>query len=126
MPSQLPVIVIVGRPNVGKSTLYNRLAGRRMAIVSDIPGTTRDRISMDAEWAGRRFLLVDTGGIEDRPGDLLWQDVRAQTARALEDASAVILVVDAGTGISPGDREAADLVRRTGKPYVLAANKADN
>lgn len=81
---------------------------------------------MDAEWGGRRFLLVDTGGIEDRPGDLLWQDVRAQTARALADANAVILVVDSSTGISPGDKEAADLVRRTGKPYVLAANKADN
>ena len=126
MPSQLPVIVIVGRPNVGKSTLYNRLAGRRMAIVSDIPGTTRDRVSMDAQWDGRRFLLVDTGGIEDRPGDLLWQDVRAQTARALNDADAVILVVDVAAGMSPGDSEAADLVRRAGKPYVLAANKADN
>lgn len=97
-----------------------------MAIVSDIPGTTRDRVSMDAEWNGKRFLLVDTGGIEDRPGDLLWDDVRAQTARALEDADAVIFVVDAAAGISPGDREAADLVRRSGKPYVLAANKADN
>jgi GTP-binding protein len=97
-----------------------------MAIVSDIPGTTRDRVSMDAEWNGKCFLLVDTGGIEDRPGDLLWQDVRAQTARALADADAVILVVDAAAGISPGDREAAELVRRAGKPYVLAANKADN
>lgn len=126
MPSQLPVIVIVGRPNVGKSTLYNRLAGRRMAIVSDIPGTTRDRISMDAEWNDKRFLLVDTGGIEDRPGDTLWEDVRAQTAIALRDADVVILVVDAATGISPGDRDAADLVRRSGKPFVLAANKADN
>lgn len=124
--ARLPVVAIVGRPNVGKSTLYNRLAGRRMAIVSDIPGTTRDRISMDAEWRGKRFLLVDTGGIEDRPGDLLWEDVRAQTARAIEDADAVILVVDAGTGIAPGDREATDLVRRSGKPYVVAANKADN
>ncbi len=97
-----------------------------MAIVSDVPGTTRDRVSMDAEWNGKRFLLVDTGGIEDRPSDLLWEDVRAQTARALADADAVILVVDAAAGISPGDREAADLVRRSGKPYVLAANKADN
>lgn len=126
MPERLPIIAIVGRPNVGKSTLYNRLAGRRMAIVSDIPGTTRDRVSMDAEWNGKRFLLVDTGGIEDRSGDLLWEDVRTQTAKALEDADAVVLVVDASTGISHGDREAADLVRRSGKPYVLAANKADN
>ncbi len=126
MSARLPVVAIVGRPNVGKSTLYNRLAGRRMAIVSDVPGTTRDRISRDAEWNGRRFLLVDTGGIEDRPGDLLWEDVKAQTAQALHDADAVILVVDAAVGISPGDREATDLVRRSGKPYVLAANKADN
>ncbi len=126
LSSRLPVVAIVGRPNVGKSTLYNRLAGRRMAIVSDIPGTTRDRISLDAEWHGKRFLLVDTGGIEDRPGDLLWDDVRAQTAVALEDADVVILVVDSAAGISPGDREATDLVRRSGKPYVLAANKADN
>ncbi len=126
MSARLPVVAIVGRPNVGKSTLYNRLAGRRMAIVSDVPGTTRDRISMDASWNGRRFVLVDTGGIEDRPGDLLWEDVRSQTAKALEDADIVILVVDAASGISPGDREATDLVRRSGKPYVIAANKADN
>jgi GTP-binding protein len=126
MPTDLPVIAIVGRPNVGKSTLFNRLAGRRIAIVSDVPGTTRDRISIDAAWGDRRFLLVDTGGIEDRPGDLLWQDVRAQTARAIEEADAVILVVDASTGVVPGDKEAAELVRRSGKPHVLAANKADN
>jgi GTP-binding protein len=126
LPSQLPVIAIVGRPNVGKSTLFNRLAGRRLAIVSDVPGTTRDRISLDAEWGGRHFLLVDTGGIEDRPGDLLWEDVRSQTAKALQDADAVILVVDASQGISPGDSEALDLVRRSNKPFVLAANKADN
>lgn len=126
LSSRLPVVAIVGRPNVGKSTLYNRLAGRRMAIVSDVPGTTRDRISMDAEWKGKRFLLVDTGGIDERQNDLLWEDVQAQTARAIEDADAVILVVDTGTGIAPGDREATDLVRRSGKPYVVAANKADN
>ncbi len=126
MSSRLPIVAIVGRPNVGKSTLYNRLAGRRVAIVSDVPGTTRDRVSMDAEWNGNRFMLVDTGGIEERPGDLLWEDVRAQTARAIADADAVILVVDASAGISPGDAEATDLVRRSGKPYVLAANKADN
>ncbi len=123
---QLPIIAIVGRPNVGKSTLFNRLAGRRIAIVSDTPGTTRDRVSTDARWGDRRFLLVDTGGIEDRPGDLLWQDVRGQTARAIHDADALVLVVDSASGISPGDAEAADLVRRSGKPYVLAANKADN
>lgn len=123
---QLPIIAIVGRPNVGKSTLFNRLAGRRIAIVSDVPGTTRDRVSTDARWGDRRFMLVDTGGIEDRPGDLLWQDVRGQTARAIQDSDAMILVVDSASGISPGDAEAADLVRRSGKPYVLAANKADN
>ena len=97
-----------------------------MAIVSDVPGTTRDRVSTDAVWADRRFMLVDTGGIEERPGDVLWQDVRAQTARAMEDADANILVVDSAEGITFADNEAADLVRRSGKPCVLAANKADN
>jgi GTPase len=122
----LPIIAIVGRPNVGKSTLFNRLAGRRIAVVSDIPGTTRDRVSSDAEWGDHRFMLVDTGGIDEQSTDALWGDVRAQTARALEDADAVVLVADASTGVTAGDEEAADLVRRSGKPAILAANKADN
>ena len=126
MSSELPVIAIIGRPNVGKSTLFNRLAGRRIAIVSDIPGTTRDRVSIDAEWAGRRYLLIDTGGIEERPGDTLWDEVRIQTGRAVEQADALMLVVDATEGIHPNDQDAADIARRSGKPCVLVANKADN
>ncbi len=128
----LPIIAIVGRPNVGKSTLFNRLAGRRTAIVSDVPGTTRDRVSIDAEWRDRKFIIVDTGGIEDKPAlsskgtpPLLWESVREQAKRALAEADGIILVVDAMTGIMPDDREAADLVRRTGKPSVIAVNKAD-
>ncbi|MEX0761575.1 MAG: ribosome biogenesis GTPase Der [Dehalococcoidia bacterium] len=122
----LPIVAIVGRPNVGKSTLFNRLAGRRIAIVSDIPGTTRDRVSVDASWNDRRFMLLDTGGIEDRPGTLLWEDVRQQTEQALKQADGVILVVDVTEGLTPSDEDAADMVRRSNKPAVIAANKADN
>jgi GTP-binding protein len=117
---------------VGKSTLFNRLAGRRIAIVSDVPGTTRDRVSIDAEWLGRRFMLVDTGGIEESPGPTtagtpaeLWRHVREQTQRALEQADGVVLVVDATTGLVPQDKDAAEMVRRSGKPCVIAVNKAD-
>ena len=124
----LPVIAIVGRPNVGKSTLFNRLSGRRIAIVSDTPGTTRDRVSVDAEWHGSRFLLIDTAGIEDSPiAEIdLWEDVRYQTQRALESADASILVVDLADGITSTDYDAVHLARRSGKPLILAANKADN
>ena len=121
-----PVIVIAGRPNVGKSTLFNRLAGRRFAIVSDIAGTTRDRVSTDAEWDGYAYVLIDTGGIEERPERALWEEVQGQTGQAIEQADAVILVVDVNAGVIPGDVEAADLVRRSGKPVIVAANKADN
>ncbi len=132
----LPVIAIVGRPNVGKSTLFNRLAGgRRIAIVSDVPGTTRDRVAIDAEWRGTRFMVVDTGGIEDRPGAAtagtygtpaeLWAQVRSQTQVALEQADGVILVVDTKAGLVSADKDAADMVRRAGKPTVVAVNKAD-
>ena len=121
-----PVIVIAGRPNVGKSTLFNRLAGRRFAIVSDEAGTTRDRVSTDAEWDEVPYVLIDTGGIEGRPERALWEEVQGQTAQALRQADAVILVVDVNEGVMPGDAEAADLVRRSEKPVVVAANKADN
>ncbi len=121
-----PVIVIAGRPNVGKSTLFNRLAGRRFAIVSDIAGTTRDRVSTHAEWDGYSYVLIDTGGIEEQPERELWEEIRGQTAQALEQADAVILVVDVNEGVTPNDTEAADLVRRSGKPVIVAANKADN
>ncbi len=124
----LPVIAIIGRPNVGKSTLFNRLSGRRIAIVSDTPGTTRDRVSVDAEWFERRFLLIDTAGIEDNPTAevVLWEEVRFQTDRALENADVGILLVDISEGLTSTDYDAAELARRSGKPMILAANKADN
>jgi len=123
----LPVIAIVGRPNVGKSTLFNRLAGRRIAIVSDVPGTTRDRVSIDAEWGRHKFLLVDTAGVEDRPhDDLIWDDIKAQVQLALDQADGVIFAVDVNDGVTNADEDAAQMVRMSGKPVVLAANKADS
>ncbi len=122
----IPIIAIVGRSNVGKSTLFNRLAGQRIAVVSDVPGTTRDRVSGDASWNDRRFILVDTGGLEPLTEDPLLRDVRTQAERALAGADAVILVADATQGLTPADTDAADLVRRSAKPTVVAVNKADN
>ncbi len=122
----LPVVAIIGRPNVVKSTLFNRLAGRRIAIVSDIPGTTRDRVSIDAEWGRHRYLIVDTAGVEDRPhNELMWHDIKAQVEIALNQADAIIFTVDVNDGVTDSDEDAADMVRRTGKPVVVAANKAD-
>lgn len=126
MSPKLPVIAIIGRPNVGKSTLFNRLAGRRIAIVSETPGTTRDRISTDTEWDDRRYLLIDTGGIEERSNNVLWENIKAQTERAVKQSDALILVVDASQGISPDDFDATKLARHSGKPCIVAANKADN
>ena len=124
----LPIIAIVGRPNVGKSTLFNRLAGRRIAIVSDTPGTTRDRVSTDAEWFGVRFVLVDSAGIEGTPlaEQQLWNEVRQQSLVALQQADIAVVMVDIRAGDTPADREVLDMVRRAGIPYVVAANKADN
>lgn len=124
----LPIIAIVGRPNVGKSTLFNRLAGRRIAIVADTPGTTRDRVSTDAEWYGTRFVLVDSAGIEGAPlaEQQLWQEVRQQSQVALQQADVAVVMVDIRAGDTPADREVLDLVRRASIPYVLAANKADS
>ena len=122
----IPVIAIVGRPNVGKSTLFNRLAGERIAVVSDIAGTTRDRVSADATWEGDRYILVDTAGIEGNSEDIFWPDMRSQVLKALDDADALIFVTDTHQGLTTADRDAANLIRRYHKPVVLAANKADN
>ncbi len=120
-----PVLAIVGRPNVGKSTLVNRILGRREAVVQDLPGVTRDRVSYDALWSGRRFVVQDTGGWEpDAKG--LQQLVAEQASVAMQTADAVILVVDAVVGATAGDEAAARILRRSGKPVFLAANKVDN
>lgn len=120
-----PVLAVVGRPNVGKSTLVNRILGRREAVVQDIPGVTRDRVSYDALWLGRRFVVQDTGGWEpDAKG--LQQLVADQAAVAMRTADAIILVVDAVVGATAADEAAARLLRKSGKPVFLAANKVDN
>jgi GTPase len=120
-----PVVAVVGRPNVGKSTLVNRILGRREAVVQDVPGVTRDRVSYDALWTGRRFVVQDTGGWEpDAKG--LQQLVAEQASVAMRTADAVILVVDAVVGATAGDEAAARMLRRSGKPVFLAANKVDS
>src|SRR5246127_702418 len=120
-----PVVAVVGRPNVGKSTLVNRILGRREAVVQDVPGVTRDRVSYDALWTGRRFVVQDTGGWEpDAKG--LQQLVAEQASVAMRTADAVILVVDATVGATAADEAAARILLRSGKPVFLAANKVDN
>jgi GTP-binding protein len=120
-----PVVAIVGRPNVGKSTLLNRVIGRRAAIVEEQPGVTRDRKDVDADWLGRHFRLVDTGGWMARGSDLD-EKVSAQSERAIADADVVLLVVDVVTGATDDDARVAELLRRTGKPVLLVANKVDD
>jgi GTPase len=124
--SALPKVAVVGYPNVGKSTLVNRLAGRREAVVHEQPGVTRDRKDVDTEWNGRSFLLVDTGGVDlAETGDLA-RAVQLQARRALEEAAVIVLVVDARTGVRPGDAELAAELRRSPVPVVVAANKVDD
>src|SRR6266446_4047275 len=133
-----PLVAIVGRPNVGKSTFFNRMLGDQVAVVEDLPGTTRDRIYGDTDWNGREFTLIDTGGLElsseipvgqvglnGQPGDIM-KNVRAQAELAIEEADVIVFMVDARAGITAADDEVADLLRRTQKPVILAANKADN
>jgi GTP-binding protein len=133
-----PLVAIVGRPNVGKSTFFNRMLGERVAVVEDLPGTTRDRIYGDTDWNGREFTLIDTGGLElgfaipvgqvglnGQPGDIM-KNVRSQAELAIEEADVIVFMVDARSGITAADEEVADLLRRTQKPVIVAANKADN
>jgi GTP-binding protein len=121
-----PVIAIVGRANVGKSTLFNRLAGERLAIVEDLPGTTRDRVFTDVSWQGHEVTLVDTGGLEPKPGSSLGQKVKGQVELAIAEADIIIFMVDVHDGVIAADCEIADLLRSCDKPIVLLANKADN
>ena len=120
------VVAIVGRPNVGKSTLFNRLVGERISIVEDVPGTTRDRIYATAEWRGREFSLIDTGGLEDPRAGQIEAAVRRQAEAAIAEADLVLFLVDAKSGILPVEHDVADLLRRSGKPVLLVANKADS
>ena len=122
----LPVVAVVGRPNVGKSTLFNRILGSRTAIVEDRARTTRDRLYGDAEWNGRRFVLVDTGGLEIEPGDVIEAKVQEQARLAIAEADVIVFVVDAAVGLTPADQETADLLRRAQAPVLVAVNKADN
>ena len=124
-PGRLPVVAIVGRPNVGKSTLFNRIIGRRLAIVAERAGVTRDRQFAPAEWTGHSFLLADTGGLVHDPNRPLEDAVRHQVMLALERADVVVFVVDARTGVHPVDEHVAELLRRSGLPVVLAVNKVD-
>ncbi len=122
----LPVVAVVGRPNVGKSTLFNRVVGERVAIVEDRARTTRDRLYGVAEWNGRRYVIVDTGGMEIDPGDAIEERVQDQARLAIEEADVIVFVVDAAIGETPGDLEVADTLRRAQTPVILAINKADN
>ena len=122
----IPVVAIVGRPNVGKSTLYNRIVGGRVAIVEDRARTTRDRLYGDAEWNGRRFICVDTGGLETDPDDPIEAKVQEQARLAISEADVILFLVDAITGTTPADLEAAELLRRATAPVLVVVNKADN
>lgn len=120
-----PIVAIVGRPNVGKSTLFNKIAGKRISIVEDNPGVTRDRIYTEVEWLNNTFTLVDTGGIEPYSGDVLLRQMKQQAEIAMENAEVIVFLTDGQEGITPSDREVADLLRRTQKKIILAVNKID-
>ena len=120
-----PIVAVVGRPNVGKSTLFNKLCGQRLAIVEDTPGITRDRIFANCEWSGHEFLLVDTGGIEPRIDDGLLAHMREQAQIAIDSADCIIMVGEIGAGVTAQDQDIAGMLMRSGKPVILAVNKCD-
>lgn len=121
-----PIVAVVGRPNVGKSTLFNRLAGSMISIVEDTPGVTRDRVYADVEWLNYNFTLIDTGGIEPETNDLMLQHMRTQAEIAIDIADVIMFVVDVRAGLTDSDFKVADMLRRSKKPVVLVVNKVDN
>ncbi len=121
-----PIVAVVGRPNVGKSTLFNKLVGKRISIVEDTPGVTRDRIYAECEWLNRSFMLVDTGGIEPNTDDVLLSQMRRQAEMAIERADVIILVTDIQCGVTAADQDVATMLQKSGKPVVLCVNKVDS
>lgn len=120
-----PLVAIVGRPNVGKSTFFNKVAGRKISITEDRPGVTRDRLYVDAEWRGKAFTMVDTGGIEMRSDDLMWREIKNQAEVAIETAQVILFFVDGKEGLTSSDYDVADRLRRCKKPVILVVNKVD-
>ena len=121
-----PIVAIVGRPNVGKSTLFNKLAGKRISIVQDTPGVTRDRVYAEAEWLSYNFTMIDTGGIEPENNDIIVKQMRRQANIAIETADVIIFIVDGKEGLTAADNEVATMLRKSKKPVVLVVNKVDN
>ena len=121
-----PIVAIVGRPNVGKSTLFNVLAGDNISIVKDTPGVTRDRIYADVEWLNHKFTLVDTGGIEPESKDIILSQMRDQAQIAIDTANVIIFITDVRQGLVDADAKVADMLKRSRKPVVLVVNKVDN
>lgn len=120
-----PLVAIVGRPNVGKSTFFNKVVGRKISITEDKPGVTRDRLYADAEWRGKAFSLVDTGGIELKSDDIMWRQIKKQAEVAIETAQVILFFVDAKEGLTSSDYDVADMLRRSKKPVILVVNKVD-
>ena len=121
-----PIVAIVGRPNVGKSTLFNALAGKKISIVKDTPGVTRDRIYAEVSWLNHNFTLIDTGGIEPDTGDIILSQMREQAEIAIETADVIIFMTDVKQGLVDSDSKVADMLRRSHKPVILVVNKVDS
>ena len=121
-----PVVAVIGRPNVGKSTFFNKICGKRISIVDDTPGVTRDRIYADAEWSGHVFTLVDTGGIDDRSEDAFQKDIKKQAQIAINEADVIVFLVDGRVGVTTNDEEVAQILQKSKTPVVLVVNKLDN
>ena len=120
-----PLVALVGRPNVGKSTFFNRVVGRKISITEDRPGVTRDRLYADATWAGKHFTVVDTGGIELKSEDIMWKEIAKQAEVAIETADVILFFTDGKDGVHPSDYDVADILRRCKKPVILVVNKID-